>query len=278
MLLRTHFETLPGGRLRVARLGKGPPLVLLHGYPETLQIWCEAAPRLAERFEVFAFDWPGLGYSDAWRGGTTPMHMAERLVALLDHWSIERAVVAGMDMGGQPALAFAARYPERARGVVVLNSLALPEEQTSWEIALLRKFGWNRFILRRLPHAVFFRAQHTFLPRGVRLPRELLADFWEAFRRPEVRKFLVRMCAGYQGTLPKLEAQYPSISCPLLALWGERDRHFPPVHAERLRDLIPGCRMEVLPGAEHWMAWHRAAEVAERISAFALGEWSTASP
>jgi pimeloyl-ACP methyl ester carboxylesterase len=271
MLLPTRIETVDGHPLRVARLGSGPPLVLLHGYPENLQIWCEAAPLLAREFEVFAFDWPGLGYSDPWRGGTTPTHMAGRLRALLDNWGLERAVIAGMDMGGQPALAFAATYPERTRGVVVLNSLAMPEEKTSWEIAVLRKFGWNRFILRRMPHAVFFRAQHTFLPAGVRLSRELREDFWQAFRQPEVRKFLVRMCAGYQGTLPKLEAQYPSIRCPVLALWGEKDRHFPPVHAERLHTLIPGCGLEVLPGAEHWMAWYRAAEVAERIGAFARG-------
>lgn len=269
-MLATRIETLANGhRLRVARMGSGVPLVLLHGYPDNLQIWCELAPRLAGEFEVIAFDWPGLGCSDPWRGGTTPMHMAERLRALLDEWGIERAIVAGMDMGGQPALAFAASYPERARGLVVMNSLALPEEKTSWEIAVLRKFGWNRFILRRLPHLVFFRAERTFLPWGVSLSRELRADLWQAFRRAEVRKFLVRMCAGYQGTLPRLEKLYPQITCPTLALWGERDRHFPPVHAERLHSLIAGSRLEVIPGAEHWMMWYRADEVAERIRAWA---------
>src|SRR5207244_5403448 len=201
-MLATMFQTLPGGkRLRLARLGSGPPLVLLHGYPDNLQIWCELAPRLADRFEVIAFDWPGMGYSDAWPGGTTPAHMADRLRTLLDAWGVGRAGVVGLDMGGQPALAFAARHPERTLGLVVMNSLVFGDEATSWEIRVLRRFGWNRFVLRRLPWLVFRRAERTFLPRGVALPPGLRADLWDGFRRPEVRAFISRLCAGYQGTL-----------------------------------------------------------------------------
>ena len=189
MLLATTTELLPNGhRLRVARLGSGPPLVLLHGYPENLQIWCAVAPALADRFTVIAFDWPGMGYSDPWSGGATPFHMADRLLALLDRWGLERASLAGFDMGGQPALAFAARYPARVNSLVVMNSLVQWDEPTSWEIRVLRKFGWNRLILRRLPGLVFRRAEGTFLPDGARLPPELRADFWTAFRRPEVRE------------------------------------------------------------------------------------------
>jgi pimeloyl-ACP methyl ester carboxylesterase len=265
-MLATHVIEIPGrGRLRVARLGSGPPLVLLHGYPETLQLWCELAPLLAGRFEVIAFDWPGMGASEPWRGGTTPSHQAARLRELLDFWQIDRAWVAGTDMGGQPALAFAAEFPERAAGVVAMNSLVLWDEKTSWEIAVLRRFGWNRVILSRLPGLVLARAEHTFLPSGVRLPPELRREFWECFQRPGVRKFIIRLCAGYQGRLSRLPELYAQIRCPALVLWGERDRHFPPDHARRLHAAIPGSRLEILPGAEHWMAWYRAPEVAERI-------------
>src|SRR4051794_8584017 len=158
-MIPTTFQTLPDGRrLRVARLGSGPPLVLLHGYPDNLQIWCELAPRLADRFSVIAFDWPGMGYSDTWPGGATPTHQAQRLLTLLDGWGIERAGLVGLDMGGQPALAFAALYPDRVRQLAVMNALVFGDEETSWEIRLLRRFGWNRFVLRHLPRLVFWRA------------------------------------------------------------------------------------------------------------------------
>ncbi len=268
-MLDARVETLDGGRrLRVARLGSGPPLVLLHGYPDTLQLWCELAPRLADRFRVIAFDWPGMGGSDPWPGGATPVHMAERLLTLLDAWGIECASLAGMDMGGQPALVFAAKHPSRVRRLVVMNSLVLWDEATSWEIALLRKLGWNRLLLRRFPRAVFRRAERTSLPPGVRLPRGLRDDLWTSFERDEVRAFIVRMCAGYQASLPRLPDLYARISCPTLVLWGARDRHFPPAHAERLHSAIPGSRLDIVGGAEHWMAWHRADEVAGRIRGF----------
>jgi pimeloyl-ACP methyl ester carboxylesterase len=269
-MLPTTLEALPGGRVRVARLGSGPPLLLLHGYPDNLQIWCIAAPLLAQRLQVIAFDWPGLGHSDPWPGGATPQHLADRLVRLFDAWQLERASIVGLDMGGQPALAFAARYPERIERLVVMNSLVFGEEGTSWEIRLLRQFGWNRFILRRLPGIVFRRAEQTFLPRGVRLPPELRADLWESFRQPEVRQFLTKMCAGYQGTLARLPELYYRVTCPTLVLWGEHDRHFPLVQAQRLHRTIPHSLLHVIPGGEHWMAWHRADEVAGRIAKFLL--------
>jgi pimeloyl-ACP methyl ester carboxylesterase len=269
MLLPTTTETLRDGRrLRLARLGSGPPLVLLHGYPENLQIWSALAPRLAASCSLIAPDWPGMGYSDAWPGGATPFHMADRLLGLLDFWGLDRVALAGLDMGGQPALALAAHHPERVNRLVVMNSLVQWDEATSWEIRLLRRFGWNRLILRRLPGVVFRRAERTFLPRGVRLPSDLRADFWEAFRRPEVRAFIAKMCAGYQGTLPRLPELYRSIRIPTLVLWAGRDKHFPAAHAMRLHATIPGSRIQILPDAGHWMPWSSAEAVAGQVGSF----------
>ncbi len=268
-MLDATFESMEGGRrLRVARLGSGPPLVLLHGYPDNLQIWSALAPRLADRFEVIAFDWPGMGYSDVWPGGASPFQMATRLLALLDRWKIQRATLAGIDMGGQPALVFAAQHPERTSGLVVMNSLVQWDEVTSWEIALLRRFQLNRLIIRHLPRIVFNRAEQTFLPLGVSLPLELRSDLWNGFKQVEVRKFISRMCAGYQATLPRLPDLYPRINCPTLILWGENDQHFPPAHGERLQRAIAGSQLLVVPRAEHWMVWYLADKIASAITAF----------
>ncbi len=104
---------------------------------------------------------------------------------------------------------------------------------------------------------------------GDPLSGALRADFWQSFRRFAVRDHIARMCGGYQGSLPRLPALYPRIRCPTLVLWGERDKHFPLAHAARLHAAIEGSRLEVLPGGEHWMAWHAADEVALRIRRFA---------
>ena len=255
-------------------MGSGPPLIFLHGYPDNLQIWCELAPRLADRFEVIAFDWPGLGQSEAWPGGATPFHMAERLLELLDGWGIQQAGLVAMDMGAQPALVFAARHPDRTRFIVAMNCLAYWDVKTSWEIAVLRRFGWNQVILKRFPTATFRRAEKTFLPKGQRLPDELRADLWGSFKGADVREFIIRMCAGYQGTLPRLPNLYRQIACPALVLWGELDKHFPEVHAERLQVDIQGSQLRIIPGAEHWMAWYMADRVADEIRDYIAGSSS----
>jgi pimeloyl-ACP methyl ester carboxylesterase len=267
-MLATSVETHGGRILRVARLGSGPRVILLHGYPDNLQVWSELAPRLAAHYEVIAFDWPGMGYSEAWSGGATPFDFARRLHTLMDGWKIEKAAIIGHDMGGQPALAFAAEHQQRICKLVVMNSLVIWDEKTSWEIALLRKFGWNRILLERMPRAVFFRAIRTFLPLGYKISEELRRDLWESFQRPEVRKFVVRMCAGYQGTLPRLKQLYPSIRTPSLFLWAERDKHFPAAHARKLSEMVLGAKLEIVPRAGHWMALNLAEDVSARILRF----------
>jgi pimeloyl-ACP methyl ester carboxylesterase len=261
-------ERLPlsnGKRLRIARLGQGPPIVFLQGYPENLQIWSCVAPRLANRFEVIAFDWPGMGYSEEWPGGATPQLMAQRLLAILDELELQRPTIVGMDMGGQPALAFAAMYADRVDRLVVMNSLVFGDEQTSWEIRLLRKFGFNRFALRMLPSIIFHRAERTFLTPGEHIDESLRNDFRTAFYSPSVRRFISKMCAGYQGTLNQLPALYQAIRCPTLILWAEFDKHFPVVQATRLHRTITGSALKIIPGGTHWMPLTHANVLAEAI-------------
>jgi len=240
-------------------------VILLHGYPDNLQIFCALAPRLASAHEVVAFDWPGMGRSEAWPGGTTVFHQAERLASLLEAWGPEPATLVGLDMGAQPALALAAQRPDLVARLVVLGTLAWPAAPTSWEIRLLRRTRLNVRLLRFTPGLVFERAVRTCLPPGMRLPRELRDDLWGAFRQPEVRRFVSRLCGGYQGSLPRLPQLYGAIRCPTLVLWGARDRHFPVVQGKALAAAIPGARLEVLPHGEHWMAWHAAEHVADGV-------------
>ena len=265
-LLKTDFVTLANGRrLRIARLGSGPPVVLLHGYPENLQIWSHLAPLLAQHYEVIAFDWPGQGHSEEWPGGATPQLLAKRLVTILDELHVHQPTIVGMDMGGQPALAFAALYPAQLTRLVVMNSLVFGDEPTSWEIHWLRKFGFNRLALRYLPGVIFRRAVSTFLPREVHLPANLQGDFWSAFHQAPVRRFISKMCAGYQGTLPQLPALYAQIACPTLVLWAEHDKHFPLRQATRLHETIVPSKLTVISEGTHWMVLDRADEVARSI-------------
>lgn len=257
-MLATRFDDVNGKRVRYFRGGEGPPIVFLHGYPDNLQIWSAVAPLLGG-FEVIAFDWPGMGGSEAWAGGATPFHMADRLIALLDHWRIPRAAIVGTDMGGQPAVVAAAQHPDRVSHLIVSGSLLQWDAPTSLDIAVLRKFRFNQFFLKHFPRQVFRRAVPA-------IDEDVRNDFWEHFRRPEVRHFIVRMCAGYQGTLPKLPSE---VSVPTLCLWGSNDRHFPVIHAQRLH----GAKVQIIEGGEHWLPLQKPREFANAVSVFSVPLW-----
>ena len=268
-MLDTALEQHHGHRLRVARLGQGEAVVLLHGYPDNLQVFSAIIPGLAADKQVIAFDWPGQGDSDDWPGGATPVVLAKRLLALLDAWNLPKIHLIGQDMGGQPALVFAAAYPERIHSLVVMNCLAGGDAPTSWEIRWLRRFGVNKLLLRHLPWLVFQRALHTFLPWGrPGLEAPLRRELWRTFRRPAVREVVVRMCAGYEAQLPRLPARYRQVHCPTLILWGENDKHFPPSQARFLAAQIPHAQLEIISGAPHWMVLSQPDEVVARIRAF----------
>src|SRR5258706_843753 len=95
-----------GVEIRVRHGGSGPPLVLLHGHPETHAMWCKIAPLLAREFTVIAPDLRGYGKTT--KPPTTPDHapyskraMARDQVALMRHFGFERFRVAGHDRGGR---------------------------------------------------------------------------------------------------------------------------------------------------------------------------------
>jgi 3-oxoadipate enol-lactonase len=268
-MLATQFELLPGERqVRLARAGQGSPLVFLHGYPDNLQIWSGLVSHLAHEYQTIAFDWPGMGYSGRWSGGASPLDMADRLAALLRYWGIERAILVSADMGGQAALACAIRYPDMVQQLVVMNCLAFPDEETSWEIRVLRRPTLNWVALRMFPALVFDRVEKSSLPRHLRLPADVRDDLWTAFRSSEVRDFIIQMCVGYEQALPTLAGLYGRIVCPTLILWGERDEHFGLGQARRLRTSIPEAELDIVPEGQHWMAWYRPDEIAARIRGF----------
>jgi 2-hydroxymuconate-semialdehyde hydrolase len=255
-------------KLSLVKEGRGEAVILLHGYPENHQVFFRLIPALSKTKQLIAFDWPGMGNSDEWKGGATPLHMAKRLAALMDDWKIEKAHLIAQDMGGQPALVFAAEFPSRVISLVVMNSLVGAEIQTSWEIKLLRKFSINNLLLKYFPGLVFYRALHTFLVSASALPDPERSAMQNAFNNPAVRNFIIRMCAGYEAQLPRLPEWYAKVKCPLLILWGEKDRHFPPAQAYYLKEKIPHAKLEIIKGGGHWMVVDRSAEVLDKINEF----------
>lgn len=272
MLLPVSYTEIENKALRYFTLGKpgNPYLFLLHGYPDNLQIWHKVAPLLAEKYFVIGFDWPGMGYSQEWKGGATPLAMARRLKQIAEHFNIDKAAILAQDMGGQAGLVYAAIYPEHVSSITVLNSLLMWNEKTSWEIELLRKFRFNEFVIGYIPYIVFRRATHTFVKDVSFIDNEVKSDLWNAFKKKEVRSYIIRMCAGYNAQLKKLPDYYKQITCPVLLIWAENGKHFSINHAHAFKKLCTQTVINTIKDSEHWMVLNKEYQIAALIEKHSL--------
>ncbi|MFE9453396.1 alpha/beta fold hydrolase [Streptomyces sp. NPDC006739] len=145
------YATNDGLRIHYAVAGHGPALVLLHGWPETLQAWEQVAPALTEDHTVIAVDLRGLGRSqpsnsDAY-GSYTALTQASDVHAVVDQLGFggTRISVAGHDVGGAVALAYAAAYRDQVSHLAILEA-----PPTTWYLQLVADkpdfLWWDSFI------------------------------------------------------------------------------------------------------------------------------------
>lgn len=111
-----------GTTLHYVRGGKGPPIILIHGFPQDWFEYRAIMPRLAKRFTVIAIDLRGIGGSKATAGGYDAANMAEDVDQLVTSLKLQRAYIVGHDLGGGVAYALVRRYPQAVRGVMILDS------------------------------------------------------------------------------------------------------------------------------------------------------------
>lgn len=110
-----------GITIHYVRGGKGPAVILIHGFPQDWFEYHAIMPRLAKQFTVIAVDLRGVGGSTATSGGYDAANMAEDVHELAAALKLERVFVVGHDIGGMVAYAFVRRYPQTTRGAMILD-------------------------------------------------------------------------------------------------------------------------------------------------------------
>jgi pimeloyl-ACP methyl ester carboxylesterase len=111
-----------GITLHYVRGGKGHAVILIHGFPQDWFEYRVIMPRLAKQFTVIAVDLRGVGGSTATESGYDAANMAEDIHQLAEALKLERVYIVGHDIGGHVAYAFARRYPDATRGVMILDT------------------------------------------------------------------------------------------------------------------------------------------------------------
>jgi haloacetate dehalogenase len=128
---------VPGATINMRHAGSGPPVLLLHGFPQTLLMWREIAPILAGDFTVVCADLRG--YGDSSCPSSAPDHapyskraMAQDMVAVMDELGFQRFAIAGHDRGGRVAYRAALDHPERVEKLAVLDVVPI---DAAWQRA-----------------------------------------------------------------------------------------------------------------------------------------------
>jgi haloacetate dehalogenase len=269
------FELTEAGGLRVRRGGKGTPILLLHGHPQTHAMWHAVAPLLADDHTVIAADLPGYGGSKPVASGSK-REMAHVLVAAMRELGFERFSIAGHDRGGRCAYRLALDHPTCVERLAVLDIVPTAE---MWRRAD-KEFGlvdWHWFFLAQpepFPERLIAAAPDAFYFRGdrSRFHPEALADYLAAVHDLEV---IHAMCQDYRAGATvdhgHDEADLAAgrrIGCPLLVLWAGQDelgRWFDVLATwRRWADDVDGRALD----CGHFLAEERPAEVAAELRAF----------
>jgi haloacetate dehalogenase len=226
----TDVATPGGARIRVHTAGTGPPVVLLHGYPQTSAMWHLVAPELARDHTVVLADLPGYGDSvappDAGVEAFGKRAMATQIVAAMAELGFDRFAVAGHDRGARCAYRLALDHPDTVTALAVLDILPTADVFARVDAAFARS-AWHWFFLAQpgdLPERLITADPDAFFLRGATpFAPEALAAYRAAWSRAEV---IHAMCQDYRAGATvdvaddEADRGRRTIACPTLVLWG----------------------------------------------------------
>ena len=261
--------------LHYVRGGTGPAIILLHGFPEDWYAYHRVMPLLAKQFTVVAVDLRGIGRSAATADGYDAANMAEDVHQLAESLHLEHIYVVGHDIGGMVAYAFACRYPESIRGVMMLDA-PLPGFGP-WEKVKASPITWHINFQQTpdLPEqliagreAIYFRHfldSDTFSDADV-------ARYARAYAAPDHLRAALEIYRAFPANEKFNAAQKNAISVPLVLAPGENSpfEKLMPSFAEALRDH--GCanvKIEVIKNSVHYVADEQPEAVAQLVERYA---------
>jgi pimeloyl-ACP methyl ester carboxylesterase len=253
--------------------GAGDDVVLLHGVTSSLAMWYNGVlPVLEPQFRCTVYDLRGHGLTEMTPGGYDSYSLSEDLKCLLDALGIEKALLVGHSYGGAIATHFALRYPERARGVVLLDSGFACLRY----LRIIRKWrGWKRKgrLLPQLTLEQFVAVDDEqditgFLKTMMDVPRPAGFRKGKSGLTERQRRLLEETSIGseFRSVAGMTEDLLKTVNTPLLALYGETS----PFQrmALHLATILPACRHEVIPGVGHFYSVFTPGLVTERIAPF----------
>jgi pimeloyl-ACP methyl ester carboxylesterase len=287
-----QVELKTGVTLNVATAGdpQRPPLILLHGFPESHRTWRDVAPRLSDRFYLVMPDQRGFAGSD--RPRDVQAYRTDVLIddtfALADALRLDRFDLVGHDWGGAVAWGAALRGDPRLHRLAIVNaphpvvfqkSLIENAEQraASQYITAFRTPGFERAV-EAMGFETFFEKSFGGHVDLALIPEAEKRQYIAEWSQPGALTAMLNWYRAASVIVPPPGVTVPlpdfllrafhSVKVPTLVIWGMRDKALLPIQLEGLDALVDDLRVVRLPGAGHFAPWEAAAEVAAALGDF----------
>lgn len=265
MEIRKGTYTSRGLRLAWREAGAGLPVLLLHAFPLSGEMWDPQLAALSGAFRVLVPDLSGFGASQGVPPDTAcrMSDLAADAVALLDHLDVSRAVVGGLSMGGYAALALAEGAPERLRGLVLADTRAGADTEEGRRTRL----GTAQRVLQE---GTGFLAE-SLIPKLLgRTTREKRPDVVAQVERMIREAPPAGVAAAQRGMAerPDRLRVLPRLDVPVLILVGEEDELTPPAEAQAMEREVRGGELITLPEAGHLASLERPETFNEALAGF----------
>ncbi|MCC5611613.1 alpha/beta hydrolase [Nostoc sp. CHAB 5834] len=271
---RTSEIEVDGARLHVRDGGRGPAVVLLHGYTQTGDMWAPLATELARNHRVIVPDLRGLGRSSRPANKYDKATQATDIARLLDKLGIKKADIVGHDIGTMVAYAFAARYPKRTRTLIVMDA-PIPGVGP-WEDIIREPALWHfsfggpdveRLVAGR-ERIYLDRFWNEFAADPNKLTEATRDHYARAYAEPGAMRagFAQFAAIASDAADNKLAAARGKLNIPVLAIGGEKS--FGSDMAVVMRAVATDVTEVVISGAGHWLMEEQPATTISAIQSF----------
>lgn len=244
-------------------LGSGPPVVLLHPFPASRDLWKPAAQALVSHYRVILPDLRGHGDSGNGEGPATMEKHAADIARVLDREEVERAPFVGVSIGGYVLFEFWRKYRARVQALVLCNTKAqadTPEARAGRRQAAAA-------VIERGTEPFFESVLPKLIGKTTRSMRPDLVNGALQFMRkmsPEDVAMLQRGMAERQDSVETLK----TINVPTLIVTGDEDTLAGVADAELMRQNIAGSQMRVIAKVGHYSPWEQPEEVGKLLRQF----------
>ena len=277
-MFEEHYEVIDGIRLHYVDEGSGPPILLVHGQPTWSYLYRKMIrPLVAAGYRCIAPDLMGFGLSDkpTDESAYTLGKHVELVTGLVEKLQLAGVTIVGQDWGGPVGLRYAIDHQDNVRSLVILNTRVKITPVPLLFTFVFRNGGFSSFLVRRLDlfRKIIFR-------RGWPFRRPLEGGVMEQYKMPHPTAASRAGIAAFPKMIPgndrhpnaayisQIDSVLRNWDVPVLVMFSDGDIAFKPTEGQRIAEMVPDGRFQVVRNAGHYLQEDAGEEIAQRMVTF----------